>query len=106
VHSFLFFPAPGQAYTDGIAFCAILFWVWPALAMVVICITFAAAFNRLKVYTAYHFLENRFDLKTHARLHRRCSCWQRALSTGISIYAPPLFFSFFAFGWDIFWQIL
>jgi Na+/proline symporter len=94
-----FLSAPGQAYTDGMRFVQYYFGL--PLAMVVICITFVPLFNRLKVYTAYHFLENRFDLKTRT-LTSALFLLQRALSTGISIYAPSLILSSL-FGWDIFW---
>src|SRR5947209_2075285 len=57
-----FLSAPGQAYSDGMRFVQYYFGL--PLAMVVICITFVPLFNRLKVYTAYAFLEKRFDTKT------------------------------------------
>ncbi len=53
---------PGQAYADGMRFVQYYFGL--PLAMVVICITFVPIYNRLKVYTAYEYLENRFDNKT------------------------------------------
>src|SRR5688572_19500632 len=94
-----FLSAPGQAYSDGMRFVQYYFGL--PLAMVVICITFVPIFNRLKVYTAYEFLENRFDAKTRT-LTSFLFLLQRALSTGISIYAPSLILSSL-FGWDIFW---
>ena len=94
-----FLSAPGQAYIDGMRFVQYYFGL--PLAMVVICITFVPLFNRLKVYTAYHFLENRFDVKTRT-LTSALFLLQRALSTGVSIYAPSLILSTL-FGWDIFW---
>ena len=54
-----FLSGPGQAYADGMRFVQYYFGL--PLAMVVICITFVPIFNRLKVYTAYEYLENRFD---------------------------------------------
>ena len=57
-----FLSAPGQAYSDGMRFVQYYFGL--PLAMIVICIVFVPVFNKLKVYTAYEFLENRFDLKT------------------------------------------
>jgi len=57
-----FLAAPGQAYTDGMRFVQYYFGL--PLAMVVICIFFVPIFSKLKVYTAYEFLENRFDGKT------------------------------------------
>src|SRR5437868_12816438 len=57
-----FLSAPGQAYTDGMRFVQYYFGL--PLAMIVICIVFVPIFRNLKVYTAYEFLEQRFDLKT------------------------------------------
>ena len=57
-----FLTAPGQAYTDGMRFVQYYFGI--PLAMVILCITFVPIFHRLKVFTAYEFLEKRFDLKT------------------------------------------
>lgn len=94
-----FLSAPGQAFSDGMRFVQYYFGL--PLAMVVICITFVPIFNRLKVYTAYEFLENRFDSKTRT-LTSFLFLLQRGLSTGISIYAPSLILSSL-FGWDIFW---
>lgn len=94
-----FLSAPGQAYTDGMRFVQYYFGL--PLAMVVICITFVPLFNRLKVYTAYVFLEKRFDIKTRI-LTSTLFLLQRGVSTGISIYAPSLILSSL-FGWSIFW---
>jgi SSS family transporter len=94
-----FLSAPGQAYTDGMRFVQYYFGL--PLAMVVLCITFVPAFHRLKVYTAYEFLEQRFDLKTRT-LTSFLFLLQRGLSTGISISAPSLILSSIL-GWDIFW---
>ncbi|MCU7552509.1 sodium:solute symporter [Chitinophagaceae bacterium LB-8] len=94
-----FLSAPGQAYTDGMRFIQYYFGL--PLAMVVICITFVPIFNKLKVYTAYEFLEKRFDSKTRT-LTSFLFLLQRGLSTGISIYAPSIILSSL-FGWDIFW---
>jgi solute:Na+ symporter, SSS family len=85
-----FLSAPGQAYTDGMRFVQYYFGL--PLAMIVICIVFVPVFNRLKVYTAYEFLENRFDLKTRT-LTSFLFQVSRGLSTGISIYAPSLILS-------------
>src|SRR6476660_2327408 len=57
-----FLSAPGQAYTDGMRFVQYYFGL--PIAMVVICIFFVPIFSKLKVYTAYEYLENRFDGKT------------------------------------------
>src|SRR3989337_666969 len=94
-----FLSGPGQAYSDGMRFVQYYFGL--PLAMVVICITFVPIFNRLKVFTAYEFLENRFDAKTRT-LTSFLFLLQRGLSTGISVYAPSLILSAL-FGWDIFW---
>src|SRR6186997_2087646 len=59
-----FLSAPGQAYTDGMRFVQYYFGL--PLAMIVICIFFVPVFRNLKVYTAYEFLENRFDKKTRS----------------------------------------
>src|SRR6476469_7612201 len=79
-----FLTAPGQAYTDGMRFVQYYFGI--PLAMVIICITFVPLFNRLKVYTAYEFLERRFDVQTRT-LTSFLFLLQRGLSNGISIYA-------------------
>lgn len=94
-----FLSAPGQAYTDGMRFVQYYFGL--PLAMVVLCITFVPIFHKLKVYTAYEFLEQRFDLKTRA-LTSMLFLIQRGLSTGISIYAPSIILSSLL-GWNIYW---
>lgn len=94
-----FLSAPGQAYTDGMRFVQYYFGL--PLAMIVICIVFVPVFNRLKVYTAYEFLENRFDLKTRT-LTSFLFQLSRGLSTGISIYAPSLILSSLL-GWNIYY---
>ena len=94
-----FLSAPGQAYTDGMRFVQYYFGL--PLAMVVLCITFVPVFRRLKIYTAYEFLEQRFDLKTRT-LTSFLFLLQRGLSTGISISAPAIILSSLL-GWDIFW---
>ncbi|MES2112432.1 MAG: sodium:solute symporter [Bacteroidota bacterium] len=85
-----FLSAPGQAYSDGMRF--VQFYLGLPLAMIVLCITFVPIFHKLKVYTAYEFLENRFDLKTRA-LTSFLFLIQRGLSTGITIYAPSIILS-------------
>ena len=93
------FLAPGQSYTDGMRF--VQFYFGLPLAMVVLSITFVPVFHRLKVFTAYEFLEKRFDLKTRT-LTSFLFLLQRGLSTGISISAPSIILSSLL-GWDIFW---
>jgi Na+/proline symporter len=85
-----FLSAPGQAYSDGMRF--VQFYFGLPLAMIVLCITFVPIFHRLKVFTAYEFLEQRFDLKTRA-LTSFLFLVQRGLSTGITIYAPSIILS-------------
>ncbi|GAA4305562.1 sodium:solute symporter family transporter [Compostibacter hankyongensis] len=94
-----FLSAPGQAFTDGMRFVQYYFGL--PLAMIVLCVTFVPIFHRLKVFTAYEFLENRFDIKTRA-LTSLLFLLQRGLSTGISIYAPSIILSSLL-GWNIYW---
>lgn len=82
-----FLSAPGQAYSDGMRF--VQFYLGLPLAMIVLCITFVPIFHRLKVYTAYEYLEQRFDLKTRV-ITSILFLVQRGLSTGITIYAPSI----------------
>lgn len=85
-----FLSAPGQAYSDGMRF--VQFYFGLPLAMVVLCITFIPIFQRLNVYTAYEYLEKRFDAKTRT-LTAFLFLLQRGLSTGITIYAPAIVLS-------------
>lgn len=85
-----FLSAPGQAYADGMRF--VQFYFGLPLAMIVLCVTFVPIFHRLKVYTAYEFLENRFDLKTRT-LTAILFLVQRGLSTAVTIYAPSIVLS-------------
>lgn len=94
-----FLSAPGQAYTDGMRFVQYYFGL--PLAMVVLCISFVPVFHKLRVFTAYEYLEQRFDLKTRA-LTSFLFLVQRGLSTGISIAAPSIILSSLL-GWDILW---
>jgi SSS family solute:Na+ symporter len=97
-----FISAPGQAYTDGMRFVQYYFGI--PLATVVICIFFVPVFSRLKVYTAYEYLENRFDGKTRT-LTSFLFLLQRGLSTGISVFAPSIILSSLL-GWNIYWTNL
>ncbi|MEI9944531.1 MAG: sodium:solute symporter [Chitinophagaceae bacterium] len=97
-----FLSAPGQAYTDGMRFVQYYFGL--PLAMIVICIFFVPIFSRLKVYTAYEYLENRFDGKTRT-LTSFLFLLQRGVSTGISVFAPSIILSSL-FGWNIYWTNL
>lgn len=93
-----FLAAPGQAYTDGMRFVQYYFGL--PLAVIVICISFVPVFSKLKVFTAYEYLESRFDLKTRT-LTSFLFLLQRGLSTGISIYAPSIILSVLL-GWNIY----
>lgn len=85
-----FLSAPGLAYSSGMSF--VQFYFGLPLAMIVLCIAFVPIFHRLKVYTAYEYLEQRFDLNTRA-LTAFLFLIQRGLSTGITIYAPSIILS-------------
>lgn len=97
-----FISAPGQAYTDGMRFVQYYFGL--PIAMVIICIAFVPIYRKLKVYTAYQYLEERFDGKTRT-LTSFLFLLQRGLSTGISVFAPSLILSSL-FGWNIYWTNL
>ena len=93
-----FISAPGQAFTDGMRFVQYYFGL--PIAMVVLCITFVPLFSKLKVFTAYEYLEQRFDIKTRT-FTAFLFLLSRGLSTGISIYAPSIILSSLL-RWDIF----
>jgi Na+/proline symporter len=97
-----FLSVPGQSFVDGMRF--VQFYFGLPLAMIVLCITFVPIFHRLKVYTAYEYLETRFDSKTRT-LISFLFLLQRALSTGISIYAPSIILSTLL-NWNIYWTNL
>ena len=97
-----FISAPGQAYSDGMRFVQYYFGL--PLAMIVVCIFFVPVFRKLKVYTAYEFLETRFDVKTRT-LTSGLFLLSRGLSTGISIYAPSIILSSLL-GWNIYYTNL
>lgn len=92
-----FLSTPGQAFHDGMGF--VQFYFGLPLAMVVICMVFIPVFHRLKVYTAYEFLENRFDLRTRT-LASVIFLIQRSIGTGITIYAPAIILSSIL-NWDL-----
>lgn len=92
-----FLSTPGQAFHDGMGF--VQFYFGLPFAMVVICLVFVPIYHRLKVYTAYEFLENRFDLKTRS-LAAILFLIQRGLAAGITIYAPSIILSA-VLGWDL-----
>ncbi|MFI5165936.1 MAG: sodium:solute symporter, partial [Thermoanaerobaculales bacterium] len=92
-----FLSTPGQAYTDGMRF--VQFYLGLPLAMIVLSITAVPIYHRLKIYTAYEFLETRFDLKTRA-LTAFLFLIQRGLASGLTIFAPALILSV-VLGWDL-----
>ena len=92
-----FLSTPGQAYHDGMGF--VQFYFGLPIAMVVICVTFIPIYHKYKVYTAYEYLEKRFDLKTRS-LAAILFLLQRGLGTGITIYAPSIILSALL-GWDL-----
>ncbi len=85
-----FLSLPGQAYHDGMRFLQFYFGL--PLAMIIICVTFIPVFSKLNIYTAYEFLEKRFDHKTRV-FTSVLFLLSRGISTGISIYAPAIVLS-------------
>lgn len=92
-----FLSTPGQAYHDGMGFVQLYFGL--PIAMVIICMVFIPIYHRLKVYTAYEYLETRFDLKTRT-LTAILFLIQRGLAAGITIFAPAIILSA-VLGWDL-----
>ncbi|PAM92907.1 sodium:solute symporter [Flavobacterium sp. IR1] len=92
-----FLSTPGQAYHDGMGF--VQFYFGLPIAMIVICVTFIPMYHKNKVYTAYEFLEKRFDLKTRS-LAAILFLVQRGLGTGLTIYAPAIILSAIL-GWNL-----
>ena len=92
-----FLSTPGQAFHSGMGF--VQFYFGLPIAMVIICMVFIPIYHRLNVYTAYEFLESRFDLKTRT-LTALLFLIQRGLSAGITIFAPSIILSA-VLGWDL-----
>jgi solute:Na+ symporter, SSS family len=92
-----FLSTPGQAFNDGMGF--VQFYFGLPIAMIIICLVFIPLYHRLKVYTAYEFLENRFDLKTRT-LTAILFLIQRGLAAGITIFAPAIILSV-VLGWNL-----
>ncbi len=92
-----FLSTPGQAYHDGMGF--VQFYFGLPFAMLIICLFFIPIYHRLKVYTAYEFLENRFDLRVRT-LTAILFLVQRGLAAGITIYAPAIILSV-VLGWNL-----
>lgn len=92
-----FLSTPGQAFHDGMGF--VQFYFGLPIAMVIICMVFIPLYHKLKVYTAYEFLESRFDLKTRS-LTAVLFLIQRGLAAGITIFAPSIILSA-VLGWNL-----
>ncbi|MBC2840387.1 sodium:solute symporter [Robiginitalea sp. SC105] len=92
-----FLSTPGQAFHDGMGF--VQFYFGLPLAMIIICLVFVPIYHHLKVYTAYEFLEKRFDLKTRT-LAAMLFLLQRGLAAGITIFAPSIILSA-VLGWNL-----
>lgn len=92
-----FLSTPGQAFHDGMGF--VQFYFGLPLAMIIICLVFIPLYHKMKVYTAYEFLEGRFDLKTRS-LAAVLFLIQRGLAAGITIFAPSIILSA-VLGWDL-----
>src|SRR3954447_17614227 len=92
-----FLSMPGQAYEDGLRF--VQFYFGLPIAMVVLSVAFVPRFYRLRVLTAYEYLEGRFDLKTR-QLAAFLFLLQRGLSAGVTIYAPAIILSK-VLGWSL-----
>ena len=92
-----FLSTPGQAYHDGMGF--VQFYFGLPIAMVVISMTFIPIYHKLKVFTAYEYLEQRFDLKTRS-FTAILFLIQRGLGTGLTIYAPSIILSSIL-GWNL-----
>ena len=92
-----FLSTPGQAFHSGMGF--VQFYFGLPLAMIIICLVFIPIYHKLKVYTAYEYLEGRFDLKTRT-LAAILFLIQRGLAAGITIFAPAIILSA-VLGWDL-----
>ncbi|WP_405606121.1 sodium:solute symporter [Polaribacter sp. Asnod1-A03] len=92
-----FLSTPGQAFHSGMGF--VQFYFGLPIAMIIICVVFIPIYHKLKVYTAYEFLEGRFDLKTRS-LAAILFLIQRGLAAGITIFAPAIILSA-VLDWDL-----
>ncbi|MFV0248537.1 MAG: sodium:solute symporter [Tenacibaculum sp.] len=92
-----FLSTPGQAFDSGMGF--VQFYFGLPIAMVIICLIFIPIYHKLNVYTAYEYLENRFDKKTRV-LTAVLFLIQRGLAAGITIFAPAIILSA-VLGWDL-----
>lgn len=96
-----FLSTPGQAYEYGMGFAQFYFGL--PIAMVILCVFVLPIYYRLKVYTAYEYLEGRFDLRTRS-LTAILFLVQRGLAAGLTIYAPAIILSTIM-GWSLRWTI-
>lgn len=92
-----FLSTPGQGYLGGLSFLQVYFGV--PIAMVIIAAFFLPIFHKLHVYTAYEYLENRFDRKTRL-FGAGLFLLQRGIGAGLTIYAPAIVLST-VFGWSL-----
>ena len=92
-----FLSTPGQAFNDGMGF--VQFYFGLPIAIIIICVVFIPIYHNLKVFTAYEYLESRFDLKTRT-LTSVLFLIQRSLAAGITIFAPAIILSS-VLGWDL-----
>lgn len=97
-----FLSTPGQAYVDGMRF--LQFYLGLPIAMIILSVTAVPIYNKLNVFTAYEYLENRFDLKNRV-LGSVLFLTQRGLAAGFTIYAPALILSVIL-GWEINYTII
>ena len=97
-----FLSTPGQAYSDGMGFVQIYFGL--PIALIVVCAVFIPIYYKLKVYTAYEYLENRFDLKSRT-LASIYFLIQRGMGAGITIYAPAIILATIL-GWNLNYTII
>ena len=92
-----FLSMPGKAYEDGLRF--VQFYFGMPLAVIFICVFLVPIYYRLEVFTAYEYLESRFDRRTR-QLGALFFLLQRGLQAGISIYAPAIILSAL-FDWSL-----
>lgn len=93
-----FLSTPGQAFNDGLGF--VQFYFGLPIAMVIICLVFIPIYHKLNIYTAYEYLESRFDLRMRT-FTAILFLIQRGLGAGITIFAPSIILSA-VLGWDLF----
>jgi Na+/proline symporter len=90
ISAITFVGTTGQAYVDGMRFLVVYFGL--PFAMVILCVTLVPFFYRARVYTAYEYLERRFDARTRT-LTSLLFLFSRGLAVGVTLYAPSLVLS-------------